>query len=408
MTAVQTSFSLGAVRVLAADDDPTVRALVSSTLAPEVARLVEAEDGEDALRRLAEEPFDLVISDLDMPRMNGFGLIEAVRAQDETRHLPIIVVTGRDDVIAIERAFALGATSFVAKPVNWTVFRHQVAYVMRMATVERQTREARERAEELKRLKDDSLAVIDHEIRTALNSVHGFAEVLRAEAFGPLGDPRYAGYGEGIIASSERLLSTYAAILDSSRILSDEAPFSEGFASVPEIVAGAVEALPAELDRARIRVAYGAGGEAARLFCDRGLLARALANVLDNALTFSGDKPVTLAARLTPRGQLRFEVTDEGEGIEPGLIEAVTKPFNLHGRYTTRPGRNPLGLGLAVAQAVLRRHGGRLAIASERGRGTEIFLTLPPVRVRTEASSSPPPAEAKPGRDDTSNLARIA
>ena len=113
--------------ILVADDDPTQRLIVTQTLGDEFGPVVEAENGKIAVDRLGERAFRLAVVDLDMPVLDGFGVIANARAAPETRFLPIIVVTSRDDVVAIERAFALGATSFICKPLNWSIFRHQSA-----------------------------------------------------------------------------------------------------------------------------------------------------------------------------------------------------------------------------------------------------------------------------------------
>ena len=136
------------ITALVVDDDPTSRLLVGVALEGHLAT-VEAENGLVAVHALEAQTFDIAIVDLDMPVMDGFGVIERARARPETRHLPIIVVTGRDDIVAIERAFALGATSFLSKPINWNIFRHQVGYVLKVARAEREIRTARDKAERL-------------------------------------------------------------------------------------------------------------------------------------------------------------------------------------------------------------------------------------------------------------------
>ena len=134
-------------RMLVVDDDPTSRTLAGAALAGHVSLVREAENGRVAVERMEEEEFDLAIVDLEMPVLDGFGVVEWARAQARTRHLPIIIVTGRDDVVAIERAFALGATSFLCKPINWNVLRHQVRYVHRTAKLERAIRGEKARVE---------------------------------------------------------------------------------------------------------------------------------------------------------------------------------------------------------------------------------------------------------------------
>lgn len=125
------------VRILYVDDDPILREFAVVNLATEHARVETAADGRAALAAIAGEPPDLVLLDLDMPEMDGFEVLETLRADPKFADLPVIVVTGREDVEAVDRAFAVGATSFVVKPLNWRLLSHQLRYVHRSAMNER-------------------------------------------------------------------------------------------------------------------------------------------------------------------------------------------------------------------------------------------------------------------------------
>ncbi len=123
-------------RLLVADDDPILREFATVHLATPEVEVEVAEDGVFALERLRQGGIDMALVDLEMPNMNGFELIEHIRNDDVLKHLPIVVVTGREDMAAVDRAYALGATSFVVKPLNWRVLSHQLAYVLRNARAE--------------------------------------------------------------------------------------------------------------------------------------------------------------------------------------------------------------------------------------------------------------------------------
>jgi DNA-binding response OmpR family regulator len=134
------------LRILFVDDDPILREFAVVHLSTEKARIKVAGDGLEALEALNREPFDLVLLDLEMPNMDGFELLEKLRFTDQFRSLPVIVVTGREDVAAIDRAFLAGATSFVVKPLNWRLISYQIRYVHRTSQTEASLRDARARA----------------------------------------------------------------------------------------------------------------------------------------------------------------------------------------------------------------------------------------------------------------------
>ncbi len=104
------------VRILAVDDSPTMRGLIGAALEPNGFDVHFAEDGIDGLERLPEADPDLVITDINMPRLDGFGVIEGVRSDPNFQSLPVLVLTTEsgDDLKA--RARKAGATGWIVKP----------------------------------------------------------------------------------------------------------------------------------------------------------------------------------------------------------------------------------------------------------------------------------------------------
>jgi DNA-binding response OmpR family regulator len=113
------------------DDDPILREFANVHLTTETASVTTAEDGVAALAALEAAAPDVMLLDLEMPQMDGFEVLRELRSRDAYRRLPVIVVTGREDVAAIDRAYEAGATSFVVKPMNWRLLSYQIRYVHR-------------------------------------------------------------------------------------------------------------------------------------------------------------------------------------------------------------------------------------------------------------------------------------
>ncbi|MBV8850897.1 MAG: response regulator [Methylobacteriaceae bacterium] len=118
-------------RILVTDDDPILREFARVHLTTPSAAVEVAESAEQGLECLAKGQFDIALIDLEMPGMGGLEMIRRLR--DDPRHgdLPIVVVTGRDDMGSIDLAYEAGATSFVTKPVNWRLMSYQLRYVLR-------------------------------------------------------------------------------------------------------------------------------------------------------------------------------------------------------------------------------------------------------------------------------------
>ena len=128
-------------RILFVDDDPILREFAVVNLSTDQATVETAPDGAVALEAIEAAAPDIVLLDLEMPNLDGFEVLRQVRANPRHQFLPIVVVTGREDVEAVDRAFEAGATSFVVKPLNWRLLSHQLRYVHRAARHGRQLAE---------------------------------------------------------------------------------------------------------------------------------------------------------------------------------------------------------------------------------------------------------------------------
>jgi DNA-binding response OmpR family regulator len=124
------------IRILFVDDDPILREFAMVNLTSDKAEIRVAADGDEAWRLLHDEHFDLVLLDLEMPKVDGFEMLQSLRATPKLSRTPVVVVTGREDVGAIDKAFIDGATSFVVKPINWRLLSYQIRYVHQASRTE--------------------------------------------------------------------------------------------------------------------------------------------------------------------------------------------------------------------------------------------------------------------------------
>ena len=117
--------------ILVADDDEMQRFLMSESLEAEGFQVELVANGIDAVEQAEALRPDVVLLDVVMPGMDGYAVCAALRALAFGEQLPIVMVTGQDDIDSIARAYDAGATDFIAKPLNWTLLRHRIRYVYR-------------------------------------------------------------------------------------------------------------------------------------------------------------------------------------------------------------------------------------------------------------------------------------
>jgi DNA-binding response OmpR family regulator len=159
------------VAMLIVDDDPILREFASVHMATPTARVETAANGEIAFQLLKTGRFDVVLVDIEMPVLDGFALLEKIRSEPELCHLPVIMLTGHDDVVSIDRSYKLGATAFATKPVNWRQLSYEVRYVLRASRMERDLRVACANAKQNERTSRGTLQSLQQECRGNLKSI---------------------------------------------------------------------------------------------------------------------------------------------------------------------------------------------------------------------------------------------
>ena len=118
-------------RILIIDDDPVIRVLVAKTLQSAGLRTAEAPGGEEGLRLFEQQGADAILLDVIMPGLDGFATCEKLKQQPDNEHVPVLMMTGLEDLQSINRALDAGATDFITKPINFALLGHRVRYMLR-------------------------------------------------------------------------------------------------------------------------------------------------------------------------------------------------------------------------------------------------------------------------------------
>ena len=325
--------------------------------------------------RLDLTSLDMTYQDA-VKRLTMGGYIKLVNEDDGSKVLEL----HREDgscLLIDERPLGDGAImtliSDVTEAKRTDTMLHAIRQEQRLLA--RRYHEEKLKAEAASRSKTNFLAHLSHDIRTPLNHIIGFAELMRHQTYGPLGDPRYSDYVQSIKASGEHLLASFATILDLAELESGQKPLRNDPVAIDELLDGAVQRFRAQASRAGILFVL--GEPCGAVVRGDGLgLSRMVANIVENALRFtpSGGR-VTLNA-FAARDGVVVEITDTGLGMSEERLASLSQPFALGDSTFTREGVGP-GLGISISRAIAEQSGGNLAIDSSPSLGTTVAISLP-------------------------------
>lgn len=374
-------------RILFVDDDLILAEFAKVHLATPVATVESEANGADAWERLCAEPFDLVLLDIEMPVLDGFGLLERLRSDPRFEYLPIVMLTGHEDIASIDRAYRLGATSFVTKTGNWRQLSYQLRYILRTSRMEAELRRARDRAEELSQLKSSVLSLIKHEVRSPLDLIIGFSDIIKQQADGPMAIKSYVQYAEQIGMAAHHLHDKFMDMVQYAQLSSGDATLTDDEYRVSTIVEAAVADARPCAAQASIALEVGKLPEALYVRCDREQLVRALRHLLENAAIHGGNSPIELAVDRSATGDLVFSITDYGTGFRADPPVTSTQPLGTKASLDYVH----LSLGMRLARRIAELHHGKLAVRSHRDAGTTVEIVLPACRV---VEPQPAPVDA--------------
>ncbi|WP_449396482.1 sensor histidine kinase [Devosia riboflavina] len=239
----------------------------------------------------------------------------------------------------------------------------------------RRYHEEKIRAEAASRAKTNFLAHLSHDIRTPLNHIIGFAELMECETYGEMGDPRYAEYVQSIKTSGEHLLNSFAAILDLAELENGQKVLRTDAVPLDEVITATCRRFRGQIGRAGL--ALSVNSDTGAMLCgDRLAFVRMVGNIVENAIRFTpaGGK-LTLATFAADDGVV-IEVTDTGIGMSEERLSSLSQPFALGDATFTREGVGP-GLGISISRAIAELSGGRMVIDSAPSVGTTVAISLP-------------------------------
>ncbi len=223
------------------------------------------------------------------------------------------------------------------------------------------------------RLKTNFIGHISYELRTPLQTINGFSEMLANPMFGQLNDKQRE-YLADIRSSSNTLLAIIDDILDLTTIEAGGLELKLSPVGVRGIIDAAILGIRERAVRARLTIDIAIADDVSEIMVDEARMRQVLYNLLSNAVGFSKTNGTVYLACWRQGGNIFFRVEDAGIGIPKDQISRVFQRFESRSRGSEHRGA---GLGLSIAKSLVELHGGNIEITSEEGRGTRVIVRIP-------------------------------
>jgi signal transduction histidine kinase len=365
--------SLPKPKILLVDDRVDNLTALDAIVSKCGAATVRATSGREALERLLEEDFALILMDVRMPDMDGFETARLIHRRSRSRATPIVFLTAAgDDAGSILRGYESGAVDYMPKPLVPEILMAKVHIFLELHA-----------KSELLRRQADHLAALNHELETfsgsvshdlkaPLRAIRAWSQVLLEDYRGKTLDAEAEETIKRIVESGRRMDVLIQSLLDYAKV--SRAEITVEPVDLDEVVQEALVVMKPEVDarQGEVRVEGALGTVRAH----RTSLVQAIVNLISNANKFTAtDTPPRVVLRAEARGpRRRLWVQDNGIGIARDDQQRIFRPFErLHGQAEYLGN----GIGLAIVQRAVERVGGSVGVESTLGKGSRFWIELP-------------------------------
>jgi signal transduction histidine kinase len=375
------------LRVLLVEDNPIDAMIVKKILQRDNAfeyEVVHLVSGEDALLKLENWPYDIMLLDYNLPKKNGMETLKEIKARNI--EMPIVMITGQGDEVLAAKLIKEGAFDYLPKKEN---YQDSVPLMIRKTMTEFRAKLEREKLQkeialrkeelekinaqlkELDRMKSDFVANVAHELKTPLTIIKGNLDNIDQGLAGEV-HPKQREILEDVFRVINRLSRLINDLLDISKIESGKMELNKEGLDIVALAGEIVKTFEALAGAKNIGLVKEFPVKAVNVNADKDKLTQVFINLLANAIKFTDKGSVTVRI-IDMQGEVEVEIQDTGPGIPNDQADKI---FDKFVRVIAEK-KEGTGLGLPIARDIIVLHKGRIRIESVVGKGSKFIFIIP-------------------------------
>lgn len=417
--------------ILIVEDSPTQSLLLQELLKKNQMVVRASKDGLEGLQQLDEAAPDLIISDIEMPRMNGYEFCKKVKSSAQHKDIPVILLTNLTDPLDVIRGMDCGADGFLTKPCEsdllFSTIRNTIKNIglkskypqekltfffggqshsldinqvqitelllstyssaiqknlelesayNKLSHIYEELEKNNAKLKELNEQKNQLLGMAAHDLKNPLTVIGGFSGYLLNAPKDSIDEEKGKQMIKRINEASSFMIGVIDDFLDFSTVESGTLSLHFSEVDLPELIQKDLlffESLAAKKD---VSLVFNCRQPIPKVSCDLNKISQVLNNLITNGMKFSHPKGV-LEISLTPsEKEVTISVKDAGIGMSPEAIANLFQPFSKTKTKGTA-GEKGTGLGLAIAHKIVAAHNGRIWAESQLGAGSTFFVSIP-------------------------------
>ncbi len=360
-------------KILCVDDEPLNLSLLEAMLSPRGYDVVQASNGQDALEMIRTERIDICLLDVMMPEMDGFEVCRRIKSDKEHGDIPVIMITALTDRENRIRSIEAEAEDFISKPFDAVEVLARIKMLLSVKVLNDQLKNAVSVAEKANLAKSEFLSSMSHELRSPLNAILGFAQLMETDSPSPTSNQKESIIQ--ILRAGWHLLTLINEILDLAKVESRQVPLIKEPVSLAEVIEECRGMVDQQAQQHDIRMIFPLFEIPCFVLADRTRVKQVLTNLLSNAIKYNTSKGTVevKCSECTP-GRIRVSISDTGKGLHPEQLKQLFQPFNRLGQENGV--EEGTGIGLVLSKQLVELMDGEIGMESTVGVGSVFWFEL--------------------------------